>query len=69
MPAALLVVLAGVGVLWWRFQATPPAVGLQFPFDLIYLFVPLAEQTAAALFARRSFLMRSASSVVEMACV
>jgi hypothetical protein len=45
----LAVLLSGIGVLWWRFNAQPPLRGTQFPADLIQYFFPLTQQAAARL--------------------
>lgn len=42
-PAAIL---AGVAVLWMRFNASPPKNGLEYPYDLINYFYPLGQEVA-----------------------
>jgi len=43
------VALAALAALFLRFHAAPPRAGLQFPYDLLYYYVPMAELAAERL--------------------
>jgi hypothetical protein len=47
--ALLLLLLAAVLALWWRFNAPPGRTGDPFPTDFLYYFVPMTELAAARL--------------------
>lgn len=44
-----LAALSALTVLFLRFNAAPPRAGLQFPYDLVYYYVPMAELAAERL--------------------
>lgn len=47
--ATASLLLVGTFVLWRSFNAPPGRVGLEFPFDLIYYYVPMLQQAAERL--------------------
>ena len=45
----LAIVTAGTAALWLRFNAPPGQVGAEFPFDLVFYYLPMMEQAAEQL--------------------
>jgi len=53
MLVPLVLVAAGTAALWLRFNAPPGQVGAEFPFDLVFYYLPMMEQAAESLRAGR----------------
>ncbi len=53
MLVPLALVAAGTAALWLRFNAPPGQVGAEFPFDLVFYYLPMMEQAAESLRAGR----------------